>query len=37
MAKDSDNNEDEIIYIIVKDELDDEEDKMALISHVRKK
>ena len=36
MAKDSDNNEDEIVYIVLKDELDDEEDKMALISHVSK-
>ena len=29
MAKDSDNNEDEIVYIVVKDEFDDVEDKMA--------
>ena len=37
MAKDSNNNEDEIVYIAVKDESDnDEEDKMALISHERK-
>ena len=25
-----------MVYIVVKDESDDEEDKMALISHVRK-
>jgi len=36
MAKDYDNSEDEIVYIVVKDESDDERDKMALISHVRK-
>ena len=36
MAKDFDNSEDEIVYIVVKDESNDEEDKMALISHVRK-
>ena len=37
MAKDSDNSEDEIVYIAMKDESDDdEEDKMALISHVSK-
>ena len=36
MAKDFDNSEDEIVYIVVKDVSDDEEDKMALISHVRK-
>ena len=36
MAKDFDNSEDEIVYIVVKDELDDEGDKMALISHVSK-
>ena len=36
MAKDSDNSKDEIVYIVVKDESDDEGDKMALISHVRK-
>ena len=36
-SKDSDNSEDEIVYIVVKDESDnDGEDKMALISHVRK-
>ena len=37
MAKDFDDSEDEMVYIIVRDESDDEEDKMALISHVRKK
>lgn len=37
MAKDSDSSEDDkIVYIVVKDESDDEGDKMALISHVRK-
>ena len=36
MAKDSDDNEDEMVYIAVKDESNDEEDKMPLISHVRK-
>ena len=37
MDKDLDSSEDdEIVYIVVKDESDDEEDKMALISHVRK-
>ena len=41
MAKDSkilDSNEDEIVYIAMKDESDNDEgeDKMALISHVRK-
>ena len=36
MAKDSDNSEDEIVYIAVKDESDDEGDKMALIYHVSK-
>ena len=41
MAKDStdsDNSEDEIVYITVKDESDndEEEDNMTLISHVRK-
>ena len=36
MAKDFDNNEDEIIYIAIKDESDDEGDKMELISHVSK-
>ena len=42
MAKDSkysDSSEDEIVYIDMKDESDnnEEEDEMALISHVRKK
>ena len=36
MANDLDNSEDEIVYIVVKDESDDEGDKMALISHVSK-
>ena len=36
MAKDFDNSEDEIVCIAIKDEFDDEGDKMALISHVRK-
>ena len=36
MAKDSDNSEDEIVYIAVKDDSDDEGDKMTLISHVSK-
>ena len=36
MAKDFDSSEDEMIYIVVKDESNDEEYKMALISHVRK-
>ena len=41
MAKDSkdlDSSEDEIVYIAIKDEFDndEEEDEMALISHVRK-
>ena len=35
MAKDSNNNEDEIVYIAIKDEYDDEGDKMTLISHVK--
>ena len=36
-SKDSDNSEDEIIYIAMKDDSDsDEEGKMALISHVSK-
>ena len=34
MTKDSDNSEDEIVYIALKDESDDEEDKVALVSHV---
>ena len=34
-SKDSNNSEDEIVYIVVKDESDnDEEDKMVLSSHV---
>ena len=36
MAKDYNNSEDEMIYIVVKDESDDEGDNMALISHVSK-
>ena len=37
MDKDSDNSEDEIVYIVVKDDSNsDEEDKMTLISHVSK-
>ena len=37
MGKDSDSSdEDEIVCISLKDELDDENDKMALISHIRK-
>ena len=36
MAKDSNVSEDEMVYIAMKDESDDEEDKMTLISHVRK-
>ena len=36
MAKDSNNSEDEMVYIAVKDESDDERDKMTLISHVSK-
>ena len=37
MAKDSNSSDnDEIVYIVLKDEFDDEEDKMALISHVSK-
>ena len=36
MAKDSDNNEDEMVYIAIKDESNDERDEMALISHVSK-
>ena len=36
-SKDFDNSEDEIVYIVVKDDSDnDEENKMALISHVSK-
>ena len=37
MVKDSDNSEDEMVYIAVKDEFDDEGNKMTLISHVSKK
>ena len=37
MDKDSDSSEDdEMLDIFVKDESNDEEDKMTLISHVRK-
>ena len=36
MAKDFDNSEDEMVYIAIKDESDDEEDKMTLISYVGK-
>ena len=36
MAKDFDNSKDEMVYIVVKDEFDDKEDKMALIYHVKK-
>ena len=36
MAKDFDNGEDEMVYIVVQDEFDDKGDKMELISHVRK-
>ena len=36
MAKDSDNSEDEMVYIAIKDESDDEEDKMTLIYHIKK-
>ena len=36
MAKDFDNSEHEIVYIVVKDVSNDEGDKMALISHVSK-
>ena len=38
-SKDSDSSEDEIVYIAIKDEFDndEEEDEMELISHVRKK
>ena len=36
MAKYFDNSEDEMVYIVVKDESNDEGDKMTLISHVRK-
>ena len=36
MAKDSNKNEDDMVYIDVKDESNDEGDKMALISYVKK-
>ena len=36
MAKDSDKSEDEMVYIVVKDECDDEGDKISLIFHVSK-
>ena len=36
MAQDCNNSEDEIVYIVVKDEFGDEGDKMTLISHVSK-
>ena len=36
MAKDSDTSEDEIVYIVVKDESNDEGDRMEIISHVSK-
>ena len=36
MAKDSDNSEDEIVYISIREEFDNERDKMILISHMRK-
>ena len=36
IAKDFDNNEDEIVYIAIKDESNDKGDKMALVSHVSK-
>ena len=36
MAKDSDNSEDEMVCIFMKDKSNDEGDKMALISHVSK-
>ena len=36
MVKYFDDSEDEMVYIVVKDEFDDEEDKMTLISYVRK-
>ena len=34
MVKDSDNSEDEIVYIVVKYKFDDEGDMMSLISHI---
>ena len=36
MAKDSNDSEDEMVYIAIKGESDDEEDETALISHVSK-
>ena len=36
MAKSSNNSKDEMVYIAVKDEFNNEGDKMALISHVIK-
>ena len=36
MARDSDKSEDKMVYIAIKDESNDEGDKMALISHVSK-
>ena len=36
MAKDSNNSENEMVYVVVKYEYDDEKDKMTLISHVSK-
>ena len=36
MAKNSNNCEDEMVYIVIKDESDEEEDKMKLISHISK-
>ena len=36
MAKDSYNSEDEMVYIVVKYEYDDEGDKRELISHINK-
>ena len=36
MVRDFDNSEDEIVYIVVKYEFDDEGDKMALVSRVSK-
>ena len=36
VAKDSNDSEDEVVYIAIKDESNDEEDEMAPISHVSK-
>ena len=36
MAKDSNDSEDEMVYIVIKYESNDEEDEMTLISHVSK-